>query len=330
VDLVMAPMTAIGRSKHPTYVHMQSEQSKKSRLEACRLLYVACTRARSQLHLLAHVKQDAANTLRLKHPPKTSLLNTIWQPVQNRIRRNEPKVTSTENAPSLPPVRLLHRLTKQWQPPETPSGHDLDPYVAKFEYQENLNEVDLAWQSNESRHIGTVIHRFLQQIGEEGIDQWSAEKVDQSHNKIIVLLKQLGVPKYLLSDAVNQVALALKNTLADKRGQWVLSSQHSFSANEMPLSLVHRGEAMDLQLDRVFVTDSGDTWVVDYKTSAPESEEDLQGFYQREQQAYLKQLRWYKKALAQAGYSRIRAALYFPVFGGWREISFESQQMLIN
>lgn len=62
-DLIMAPLTAKGQEKHPTQHYLIAEDSKKTGFEACRLLYVACTRAKQKLYLFADLstsKKDEA------------------------------------------------------------------------------------------------------------------------------------------------------------------------------------------------------------------------------------------------------------------------------
>ena len=319
MELVMAPLTAVGKNKHPTYVHMQAEAAKKSRYEACRLLYVACTRAKQELHLSAHVRQDPSNSLRLKQPPKSALLSSIWEPVQTRIRRYEPKEIEESASAGYAP-RPLHRLPRSWQFPPLPSGHLLDQYVPRYEYDESTNQVDLQWQDATPRAIGTLVHRYLQHIGESGIQQWSVEAVRQLEPQMKQALLGLGVPLNQASAAADKVRLALQMVLQDDKAGLFLSSRHPFHACEYPITFNTSVGPKNLQIDRVYTTSQGTTWVVDYKTSMPEPGQDLDGFLNQQTEQYQAQLSLYQRALRSAGFSKVKTALYFPLIARWHEV----------
>jgi ATP-dependent exoDNAse (exonuclease V) beta subunit len=145
-ELLMAPLTGNAKVKHPTYNHLRQEDTKKSQLENCRLLYVACTRARKKLYLSAQVKRDTEETARYKHPIRSSLLNSIWESVQSRM-------TPVENKQTIEPVtqektfkpRALYRLHSDWQQPVAPEGQLLANYIPQFDYQEDSNQINLQW-----------------------------------------------------------------------------------------------------------------------------------------------------------------------------------------
>jgi ATP-dependent exoDNAse (exonuclease V) beta subunit len=82
------------------------------------------------------------------------------------------------------------------------------------------------------------------------------------------------------------------------------------------------GQLVHATIDRTFVDADGRRWVVDYKTSAPAPGELPERFMAREMERYAGQLRLYAALLGQlmADGRQVRAALYFPVFDGWREL----------
>lgn len=321
-ELIMAPMTAVGKEKHKTYQHLQSEQGKKDRLEACRLLYVACTRAKQQLHLLTHVKQDPANTVQLKRPPRSSLLNSIWGPVQNRIRRYDPKPEDLQDANSEGAAlsyepRALYRLAQQWQAPAFTEGHLLDDYIPPYDFDQEDNELELQWQNPAPRYAGTLIHQYLQIIAETGIEHWNAERIDHLKPRFELALKTLGTPASSMETSTVKVITALKRVLEDKFALGFLSNRFPFYACEYAVTLNTRSGTQNLQIDRVFTTESGVTWIIDYKSSEPMEDQSLEEFLQQETLSYQKQLSQYQYALSQAGFKNIKTALYFPLLSEW-------------
>lgn len=328
-DILMAPLTNTGGMKHPSYNHLRQENTKKAQLENCRLLYVACTRARKKLYLSAQVKQDAQETARFKHPVRSSLLNSIWDVVQTRmtpVPSKQLRAAPTSIKPSQP--RALYRLDSNWQQPDRPEGHLLDDYIPQFHYQELANRINLHWEDATSRHTGTVIHRYLQAFAETGLAQWSATRINRCQTNIEKHLISLGVGLPNVPAACQRVLLILCRVLNDAQAHKILAADYSFCANEFCITLNTETGPNALVLDRVFQEADGQLWVVDYKTSEPAPGQLLDEFYQQELATYQPKMQLYKKALQELGFALVRTSLYFPVTGGWLE--YNERNIKIN
>jgi ATP-dependent exoDNAse (exonuclease V) beta subunit len=72
-------------------------------------------------------------------------------------------------------------------------------------------------------------------------------------------------------------------------------------------------------IDRCFVDTDGSRWIIDFKTSSHEGG-DLDSFLQQELERYRPQLEQYVALAAQLGPEPVRAALYFPLLGEFREM----------
>src|SRR5690606_18130295 len=89
-----------------------------------------------------------------------------------------------------------------------------------------------AWQwSPDTAHeaaIGTVAHAWLERLGREGPDAWSAERVRQN---LPVLRKQLGragLPASVLDSASEVISETLCATLSSERGLWLLRAARAY------------------------------------------------------------------------------------------------------
>lgn len=74
-DLILAPIKATIEEQDPIYNYVRREEQKKSLYESQRLLYVAATRAKQQLHLVFHYEADENG---IRHPNAQSLLAQLW------------------------------------------------------------------------------------------------------------------------------------------------------------------------------------------------------------------------------------------------------------
>jgi len=81
-----------------------------------------------------------------------------------------------------------------------------------------------------------------------------------------------------------QVLEALRNSIADQRGRWVLGP-HPEASSEYRIRTRERSYV----IDRLIRDANGIRWVVDYKTSRHEGA-DIEGFLDREQKRYAAQL----------------------------------------
>jgi ATP-dependent exoDNAse (exonuclease V) beta subunit len=94
-QLLISPMNATGQDPDPIYDFIRQQHAEKEQLESDRVLYVGCTRAIKQLHLLAYsaidnkkleaseVTNNIAPTIEvLKTPSKHTLLSRLWPSIQ--------------------------------------------------------------------------------------------------------------------------------------------------------------------------------------------------------------------------------------------------------
>jgi ATP-dependent exoDNAse (exonuclease V) beta subunit len=137
---------------------------------------------------------------------------------------------------------------------------------------------------------------------------------------VLAQLARLGVPRSEQPRALEVILTALRRTLADERGRWILSGSHREAYSEWELSGVSGGRLRNLKIDRSFVDESGTRWVIDYKTSA-HGGGDLEGFLAQEIERYRPQLAAYRELARAVGPQPVRAALYFPLLGAFRELT---------
>lgn len=117
MDLLFAPIKATREDVDPIYNFLRREETIKARHEITRLLYVATTRARHQLHLLGHVDGDLENMADIT-PPAGSLLETLWPVISAEyirllLQQTELSFSSSPESTTL----LLERLPRNWQHP---------------------------------------------------------------------------------------------------------------------------------------------------------------------------------------------------------------------
>ncbi|ODS23382.1 hypothetical protein AB835_09175 [Candidatus Endobugula sertula] len=348
-QLLISPINATGDNKDPIYHFIQQQHTEKDQLESDRLLYVGCTRAIKQLHLVAyagidHRTYEGSGPLTLKHlkePSSQTLLQRLWSAIgqndqQNLLHIIEPNKQKDSQAMSKKTTKLSHpshiaSLPPNWEAPVIQKNELLKPYrgtnqLATVNHRNNTTRKNVATpdalMQREQRYIGTVIHLALQHITETGYKNWNRTRIQKQQCLWKIQLAQKGINPRRLDQAVDIVHQAIDKTLNDKTGQWLLDNTHEDSATELQL-WDSKGQHI---IDRTFI----DTkvikgmkerirWVVDYKNSQPSENQTQEAFINEQKQQHQKQLQYYTTLF---NHERIPtcSALYFPLNHLWVEI----------
>ncbi|MCK4586017.1 MAG: PD-(D/E)XK nuclease family protein, partial [Gammaproteobacteria bacterium] len=325
-DLLLAPISAEGTDKNTIEAHLQLIDKRRGHFENSRLLYVAATRAKCDLHLLGHTSlKETDDELKLNAPSKNSLLESLWPVLetdyQTLFAKYQPDTSSDEV--SSKPAKGRSRLDREWSLPATLTAVQIEK-MESGSVMEELVEFD--WASETARHVGSVVHRLLQHIGEMGFDQVKPD--DLAHFKLIgeKMLGRIGVPEEHSKDAVENIGKSIELTLEDERGQWILSGQHEQASCELALSNLQDGKIKHMIIDRTFIDEQGTRWIIDYKTSI-HTGGGVDEFLDREKERYRHQLEGYANTFSKMEHRDIRCALYYPLLKGWREWSFQSNKI---
>ena len=247
-----------------------------------------------------------------KKPATGSALARFWDVLGDRIA--PPSALAGGAAPT-PLPRLFARFPVGW---ETSQPNSSVPIVSSPPRRADALPFD--WARATARHVGTVAHRLLAQIGREGAPAWSASRVAALTLRIRAELAGEGVDDAEIAAAVTGVATAISRLLADERGRWLLDPAHAEANSEWALASVEGNAIAHVALDRTFVAD-GVRWIVDFKTGAHEGA-DVEAFLDREQERYRGQLERYARVVRALDARPIRLGIYHPMLRGWREWPF--------
>jgi ATP-dependent exoDNAse (exonuclease V) beta subunit len=321
-DLLLAPIHETGADQDPIYRWLRKIEAEKEELEAGRQLYVAATRARRRLHLLGDTgfRVDEAGVPQLRAPGERALLRQLWPLVEplyaqaaQRLVESGAATADDRDAPVLID-QSLRRIASGWQPPAAPPRA---VWTAPPETARAADEIEFSWVGETARRVGSVVHRWLQRMAEDGLERWDAKRVRTLEKTIADELIASGLAADAVKDAAARVAAILAQTLSAERGGWLLSARTA-AQSELRLTGVADNGVVNIVMDRTFVDDDGVRWIVDYKTGGHEGA-DIDAFLDREQERYCPQLERYAALMRALDDRPIRLGLYFPLLNGWRE-----------
>jgi ATP-dependent helicase/nuclease subunit A len=308
-DLLVAPITPRGaRSAEPLNRYLRSLQARRLAHERARLLYVAATRARQELHLLCEVPEGTA-----PRPRSGTLLATLWPAIARELTAalpDEPRIPRPER-----PLRTaLARIDERWQPPAL----ELPRAVAPFRIDEEPAPLpEFAWATEAARAVGRVVHEVLRELGRASCLP-SRPEILARRAAIGARLARLGVHAEAREGAQDRVLDALLACADDARARWLWAPEHRDVATPLDLTGILDGRLVEASVDRAFVDTAGVRWLVDFKVGS-HGERGREDLIARELERYRPQLEQAAALAAGLGPEPVKAALYFPLLRAWAE-----------
>ncbi|MFP5209638.1 MAG: 3'-5' exonuclease, partial [Acidobacteriota bacterium] len=339
-EFLVAPLQPKGADRGKAKEWVDCVYHERESQEMRRILYVAATRAREELHLFARpeYKTEKDGSLHLAEP-RNSLLATAWPALEDEVRARFAEWSANQQATpveieslaasgdsnllSMPsPLRatLLRRLPPEFQPQatlgearaaaQTIAGNDSARLYARHE------------GGLLSRALGTAVHALLEELARLRTSRdWDAARaaLRQLEPCIAAEARAIGASQPQAAAIAADALRHALNASNEMNGQWILSP-HTQAASEVCWTGAVNGRLRTVRVDRVFqaglAPGSEGTecwWIVDYKTThadglnAAAALAELRPLFSPQIEAYAQVLRnLHGNALP------IRAALYYP------------------
>ena len=257
------------------YKLLKSFEQTRSLHESQRLLYVAVTRAKRQLHLLGQVSLDEDN--QPKPPTPSSLLHLLWPVVGSLFDAAcstlQASAASANSAPVADDNSLAayaHQLVRL-SAPQIPLP--LAGTVSSVSSPSSITPAALS-HSTPAHHplaadTGTLIHKYLELIAQDGLPAWPIARLQACLPAMQHWFVQQGHPTATAQSAATTVLQHLLTTCQSQDGQWVLGP-HPHARSEWAQATPSAEGGTIHIIDRTFVCD-GVRWIIDYKTTTDEA-----------------------------------------------------------
>jgi ATP-dependent helicase/nuclease subunit A len=272
-DLLMVavpPAAATGPTPLGRYVSQLQHQRELN--EATRLLYVAATRARLQLHLFGQLDEPLAGSPEPR-PATGTLLERLWPALKGRFP-GQPEGTLPTALPETDsvarPPGTLERLSARWQLPVLPPGPR--PQVLAIAAYEAVQTPDARSGADlVDRAVCELLRSLARRRRPPGDDVTLLEAVT-------LRLRRLGCEPAQLPQAALLGLELLQACREDSRLQWMFANLGATQAHaEVPLALtgMFAGRLTSIQADLSFTDQAGTRWLIDIAPSPPDAEGSL-------------------------------------------------------
>jgi ATP-dependent exoDNAse (exonuclease V) beta subunit len=349
-EFLVAPLPSKGDDSGKPKAWIDRVYRERESQETRRILYVAATRGREQLHLFARpaYRADPNGELSLA-TPTNGLLLTAWPALEEEIRArfDEWKATraaaesgETEAAegaeleylaaagesnllvmPPAPKPTLLRRLPDDYRAEQAETfavpvaGPRIAALGASRLYTRHEGGVV-------SRALGTAVHSLFEELARlRATNDWQASRgaLGKFQPRIAAQIRAVGIaPLEAEKIAANAFQLVHDASL-DSTAQWILLP-HADAASEVCWTGVVAGRLSTVRIDRVFragLTPQSDGqnawWIVDYKTAHGDNLDPAVALPQL-RALFAAQLEAYAKVLRNlhGADAIVRAGLYYP------------------
>ena len=305
------------KNNSPLYQFLADENKRMQAYEAARLLYVATTRAKSKLLLIAALN---VNDDDLPNEPATNcLLHTLW-PAINKTTITYSKDSISALTRSEPAYPLLKRLKSHYfnRPVKGINDQSRMPSDSDISKQFTPNVIFSDQTSEQiAPLIGTCIHEVFEIVNSVSLD--GSLRVISRPNAWRARLLQLGVSTYLIDEALAVVVDAVNKMNQSSIASWLFSPEHQQVKNEWSLSCQGVNEELKhFVIDRSFIDADKTRWIIDYKI-ARQGDVSVTQFVALQKHHYSAQLHNYYHAIKKFDHDfnsvveKTQCALYLPL-----------------
>lgn len=236
--------------------------------EMQRLLYVAATRAKRQLHLLGIAKMDKMGEA-LQPPAKGSCLSLLWDAVRVEFEAAAQSLSPQSDRPAQPETLIEESLFQprliRVRAPGCPLPLPASPPREAITVRPPAAAIEGCEEDRAAADVGTLVHRYLEFIAKDGPEAWPLARIQKLPSSMRAWFLGRGYTPQAATELVAEVLQHLQTTLESGDGQWLLRAREEGGC-EMALSSGAGQIADSHVIDRTFV-DDGMRWIIDYKTT---------------------------------------------------------------
>ncbi len=300
--LLLAPIEGKNADKQDTLLQrfLKTREKRRAEFETQRLFYVACTRAKQQLHLFATVKL----TDKIDQPYQFESGALIKPLLTNISTSIETKLYNVAGVSVQPLSEFTSKLTQV-------AYKHLPQINTLTSAQAARTGFSLVSGENYDSTVGEVVHRLLEHMA-------TTHQLMERPHLINVVPKMLSAFFYndtLIKSASELIIQHIENTLSHEFARKAIQQ-----AEFAELSVADENQLS--RIDLVYKDESNCYWVIDYKTTTAEATPNEYWFNEKAK-SFSSQLKRYQEAVKALSNQEVKAAIFFTAYGELIEVTLD-------
>lgn len=316
VALVIAPKSAVGEPPSRIASFLSRRKSERVSNERNRLLYVAFTRAKEKLHLLATIKPKYAESEDAMKCVSGSYLKMLWPhfagPFREALaaRAAQPDLAAPVDRP-FPPLRRMLPEALPALPATLPASADEGASGELVQPRDLFETAETA--------AGAVFHRLMERAFGAQAEQPASDALDRLRPIVRAELRALLPAEPAIDPLASRVLAAFERTVRSERARPLFDPGNRELRCEQSVGYWERGEWRVARIDRMFRDASGQLNIVDFKlvdaVLAGDGVEAEQAFRTAQRSHHQAQLEHYARLLQSrnAAPESVVVVLYYPL-----------------
>ncbi|MCJ8311673.1 MAG: UvrD-helicase domain-containing protein [Saccharospirillaceae bacterium] len=333
-QLLLAPIESSSNPKTASgqYNYISNIKKQKTTLELSRLLYVAATRAKKSLSLYGQSHFDTDKEI-WAVPRAGSFFNLLWNEVKQQcVLLNETsdcmslsnsQISASTSNSEEELIKTQTVLIEDWQSLKIHQQEPLQVYRTQLDDLIEQDGHPFNWpeltNTSYSAHVGTFLHSCLEQIITQGTQSYSEKTFDQRKAFYSVQLFNLGLTTQQVNRALSTCKTSINTLVNSKHIKWIEAQPTKHCEYEISRQFKNK-QAKDYILDVFVVDKNNQAWVIDYKSSKNQQDQDEKSFIQQQIETYQAQLDNYAQLIQMLGYKKVKKVLYLIQYDKWVEL----------
>ncbi len=299
--LLVSSINSSGSEENDVYNLIKHEKKYKKLLEDTRLLYIAITRAKLSVKLIATVSLNNKKELTI---PSNSLLARIWREIESESRglkilscddllksSSQKNIRNSYGFPIPTPLRRFKNTSsladsaKRFLEIKTLSGIDTGK-PAKFNDSYSRNTIDTK--------IGELIHEVLEDYAMDGNKSTFLGKLTCRKTHWKRQLQNYTTNEIAINKSVGFIFKSIENCVTNSDLNWIFDESNNTGQSELEISWSQNGKIRTYIVDRTLIDKKGVRWIIDYKTGLPQ-DESIEDFIRHQRKLHAPQLQRYNE-----------------------------------
>ncbi len=257
-DLIISPIASDNNNKSEINNYLNYIAKLQNINEDIRVLYVAATRAKKHLYIYANAKSDDKNTVII--PNNNSFMHLAWPHLESNNNHTLSYFEYSQNSELTQQTKALNIIGLE---------HLKNISLYANENSCSPSFINVLDDNNYHTIRGTILHKYIEKIANLRVNIININIITITANLVADIIESAIAPE-LVSKMQTEITEMLNEFIQTPFAAWLLAPEHTMCENEYAITIKKGDNIKNIIIDRTFIDENNNRWIVDYKTTNKE------------------------------------------------------------